>query len=186
MATPFLGEIKVFAGNFAPRGWAFCNGQLVAISQNDALYALIGTTFGGDGQVTFGLPDLRGRVAVGQGQGPGLSSRVLGQAAGTELVTLTVPQTAGHTHQLLAYDTPATSADPNGRALARAGLANPSEPAVGNSLFYLDAATGSPNTAALPGDFFANAGGNQPHNNMMPFLALNFVIALAGVFPSRN
>ena len=121
MSNPFLGELRLVGGNFAPRGWAFCAGQLLPIAQNDALYALIGTTFGGDGQVTFGLPDLRGRVVIGQGTGSGLSSYVIGQMSGTESVTLNQNQMPAHNHTLIAYNVDSTDAAP-GPTLA---LSNP-------------------------------------------------------------
>ena len=185
MSNPFLGEVRIFAGNFAPRGWAFCGGQLMPIAQNDALYALIGTTFGGDGQVTFGLPDLRGRSVIGQGTGPGLSSYVVGQMSGTETVTLTTNQLPSHNHALNAYNLDATSATP-GPGLA---LANPLDAISGqSSLFYLntDVINPPPNTPVLAADTIMPSGGNQPHDNQAPSLVLNYIIALEGVFPSRN
>lgn len=186
MSTPYLGEIKIFAGNFAPMGWAHCNGALLPISQNDALYAIIGTTYGGDGVTTFGLPNMQGRIPIGQGQGPGLTSRTMGQMLGTETVTLTEGQLPGHTHNALAFVTPATTENPSGAALAQPGYANPNEPQVGNSLFYLNVDGIAPNTAALPADTFQPSGGSQPHNNMAPCLAVRYIIALVGIFPSRN
>jgi microcystin-dependent protein len=182
MSNPFLGEIRVFGGNFAPLGWAYCSGQILLISQNSALFTLIGTTYGGNGTTTFALPDLRGRVVVGQGDGPSTSARVVGEAGGTETVTLTANQMPTHSHAVTAYDTLATSSAPSGLALAKAPPANPSQ----DSLFYLNAGVGSPNTAALPADTLSVAGGSQPHENMAPFLALSYIIALEGVFPSRN
>lgn len=183
MSNPFLGELRIFAGNFNPRGWAFCAGQLLPISQNDALYALIGTTFGGDGVTTFGLPDLRGRSVIGQGTGPGLSSYVVGQESGTESVTLTTNQLPAHNHTLVAYNVDATAATP-GPSVA---LANPTDAISGqSSLFYLDTTAVNPNSPALPADTISAAGGNQPHDNMAPSLVLNYIIALEGVFPSRN
>lgn len=186
MSQPFIGEIKLFAGNFAPLGWATCSGQLLSIAQESALFALIGTTYGGDGITTFGLPDLRGRAIIGQGTGPGLSSYTVGQATGAETVTLTVNQIPSHSHNVLAYTAAATSADPSGLALAQPGDANPSAPQVGKSLFYLNPAIGSPNTAALPADTIQSSGGSQPHENRAPFLTLYYIIALQGIFPSRN
>jgi microcystin-dependent protein len=182
MSNPFLGEIRVFAGNFSPRSWAFCRGQLLPISQNDALYALLGTTFGGDGQVTFGLPDTQGRVVIGQGTGPGLSSYIVGQESGTESVTLTSNQLPQHTHSMLAYVTPATTSNPTNAVLAQTGITYPGSQ-IQNSLFYL---SGTANTAGLPADTIQAAGGNQPHDNNMPGLVLNYIIALEGIFPSRN
>ncbi|MDB5712189.1 MAG: Tail Collar domain protein [Sphingomonas bacterium] len=179
MSNPFLGELRLFAGTFNPRGWAFCAGQILPIDQNDALYALIGTTFGGDGQVTFGLPDLRGRVAIGQGQGSGLSSYVVGQESGTESVTLSVNEMPQHTHAVTASSADATATTPTGAVPAR-----PSAATVGY-LYLSSAATGAtdapPAAAAI-----SVVGGSQPHDNMAPSLVLNYIIALEGVFPSRN
>lgn len=173
MATPFIGEIKMFAGNFAIRGWAFCQGQLLSIAQNTALFALLGTTYGGDGQVTFGLPDLRGRIPLGLGQGLGLTNRTQGELAGTETVTLLVTQIPIHTHA----------------ANCNSGSGNSATPA--GNFWAANANTGLPPYAAMPDSAMkANAigiaGGSQPHENRMPFLGINFIIALEGVFPSRN
>lgn len=178
MAQPYLGEIRVFAGNFAPRGYAFCAGQLLAISQNDALYVLLGTTYGGDGITTFGLPDLRGRTPLGQGQGPGLTNRVIGEKAGSESVTLSANQMPAHQHGLLAANTAATTNLPAGAFLAVAG---------NEGLMYIDTTQAPAEVnATLPSDTLTNSGGSQPHNNLMPFLTLNYIIALEGVFPSQN
>lgn len=188
MSTPYIGQLKLFAGTFAPVGWALCNGQLLSIAQNDTLYALIGTTFGGDGNTTFGLPDFRGRAAVGaQGgvAGPGLTARQLGSVGGSANVTLVTANLPSHQHSINAWDTPATTSSPNGKVLARPGLANPSSPEVGNSLFYLsNQVTG--NTPALPANTLTDSGGSQSHNNLMPYLAVNYLIALYGIFPSQN
>jgi len=182
MSNPFLGELRIFAGNFSPRGWSFCAGQLLSIAQNDALYALLGTTFGGDGQVTFGLPDLRGRSVIGQGTGPGLSSYVVGQMSGTENVTLNSNQLPSHNHQLIAYNLDVTTLNP-GPGVA---LGNPLDSHTGqSSLWYLNT-NGGPNSPALAADTIMPSGGNQPHNNQAPSLVLNYIIALEGVFPSRN
>lgn len=182
MSNPFLGEIRIFAGNFNPRGWAFCAGQLLPIAQNDALYALIGTTFGGDGQVTFGLPDLRGRSVIGQGQGPSLSSYVVGQMSGSENVTLNSGNLPSHDHVLNAWNSDATTS----AAGPSVGLGNPLDAVSGqSSLFYLTTGAGA-NTPALAADTIMPSGGNQPHDNMAPSLVLNYIIALEGVFPSRN
>jgi microcystin-dependent protein len=170
VADPFLGEIRIFAGNFAPRAWALCAGQLLPISQNDALFALLGTTYGGDGQTTFALPDLRGRVPIHFGTSAGFTV-IQGQVAGTESVTLTRLQNGPHTHPLVAsLDVPAVAAPTNnlpGQAAARIYRA-------GNPSVTLNSAMVQP------------AGGAQPHENRQPFLALNFIIALEGIFPSRN
>lgn len=157
-AEPFLGQIIIVPYNFAPRGWAFCNGQILAISQNMALFSLLGTTYGGNGQTTFALPDLRGRFPMSEGQGPGLSGRALGEVSGAEAVTLTVAETPQHAH-----------------ALPEVQVRGTGTPAVGA------AAGGDRGTATTSG-----VGGAQPHNNMPPYLVLNYVIALQGIFPSRN
>jgi len=173
MSDPFIGEIRMFAGNFAPNGWAFCWGQLQSISENDALFALIGTTYGGDGQTTFALPDLRGRIPVGQGQGPGLSNRIVGQQHGTEDVTLLSSQMPAHTHTLLASGTAATASSPAGAVLAAQSM---------DAVFI----SGTAPTAAMRADLVAPDGGNQAHDNMAPYLCLNFIIALFGIFPSQS
>jgi microcystin-dependent protein len=169
---PFLGEIKLVPYNFAPRGWAFCDGQILSIAQNTALFSLIGTTYGGNGQTTFALPDLRGRVAIEVGQGPGLSNYDLGQVGGEESHTLTQGEMPAHTH-VAAADASNGSADtPTGLLPARnpAGI-----PAYGGTA-----------NAALSALAIAPAGGSQPHNNLQPYLGLHYIIALEGIFPSRN
>jgi microcystin-dependent protein len=168
VSTPFLGEIRLFPYNFAPRGWAFCNGQILSIAQNTALFALLGTTYGGNGQTTFALPDLRGRVANSSGQGPGLSSYSLGQVGGTETVTLTQQEIPSHNHQVNSTNADATSSRPGGNV-----------PSAGGG--YAGAAS---NTMAP--NMIGNTGGNQPHTNVQPYLTLNYCIALEGIFPSRN
>src|SRR5690242_5317256 len=166
MANPFLGEIRIFAGNFAPRGWALCNGQLLAISQNTALFSLLGTTYGGNGQTTFALPDLRGRVPIGTGQGRGLTARNLGEVAGTETLTLDATQMPAHTHAAGASAGNGAADSPTGRVLARMPGAIPQYGAASNADMAAAAA--------------ANSGGNQPHNNMQPFLTVTYIIALQG------
>ena len=157
----------MFGGNFAPRGWAFCSGQLQSIAQNTALFALLGTTYGGDGQVTFGLPDLRGRVPVHQGSG-----FVLGQMAGSESVTVLSTQMPQHTHAISSANTTGrTTTDPTGGVVANAS-SNP----------YIT----PPGNTTMGSQMVGLAGGNQPHDNMMPTLCVSFVIALEGIFPSRN
>ncbi|NNF56787.1 MAG: phage tail protein [Rhodothermaceae bacterium] len=154
----------LFAGNFAPRGWAFCDGQLLAISQYTALFSILGTTYGGDGRTTFGLPDLRGRVPIGPGTGPGLSNRPLGARGGAEQVTLSVTQLASHAHI-----TQKSSDEPAG-----AGTGNyPLQRVLDDDL-------------VVPGATTDTTGGGQPHENMPPFLAVYYCIALQGIFPSRN
>ncbi|PYR73729.1 MAG: phage tail protein [Acidobacteria bacterium] len=173
MSQPFIGEIRMFGGNFAPAGWAMCQGQLLDISQNDALFNLIGTTYGGDGQSTFGLPDLRGRAPVHQGQGPGITQNyVIGEKGGVEGVTITTAQTPIHTHPLTA-----SSDSANQITGANAVLAAP----VSLSTYYAADADTARNAAAIQPE-----GGSQPHNNMQPFLVVTFIIALSGVFPSQN
>ncbi len=165
MSQPFLGEIKVISWNFPPKGWAFCNGQLLPINQNQALFALLGTTYGGNGQTNFALPNLQGRVPLHVGGG-----MTLGQLGGETAHTLTVPELAAHTHQLTGSDHAADAGSPAGALWA-----------PGNGPAY--AAT--PNTAMAAAAISAT-GGSQPHENMAPFLVLNFVIALQGIFPSQN
>src|SRR3569623_3643349 len=184
MSNPFLGEIRLFAGNFNPRGWAFCNGALLAISQNDALYALLGTSFGGDGVTTFGLPDLQGRLPVGQGQGPGLSSYVIGQKGGTETVTLNTNQIPIHSHTFLAnaaagsLDRPGATAQP---AKAQQSVGGQS------ALLYVIPGNQSPITTVNMNAANVQAtGGSQPHENLMLVLVFFFFFVLVGIFPSRN
>lgn len=170
MSEPFLGEIRVFAGNFAPVGWALCNGALVSIAENDALFSLIGTTYGGDGVSTFGLPDLRGSSPLHQGQGPGLTSHVIGERGGVEHVTLTTAQMPSHSHQPVYAATATGSAPASARWAAQSSAA------------YSDAV---PN-AQLAGDALLPAGGGQPHENMPPFLAVTYIIATYGIYPSQG
>ena len=172
MSEPFVGEIRMFAGNFAPRGWAFCDGQLLAVSQNDALFSLLGTIYGGDGRTTFGLPDLRGRIPLHVGTGPGLSPRRLGSKGGSEKETLTTNQLASHTHDWNANTAVATTDAPAGKVLA--------DP-VGALLYRQE----NQNTD-LASSMVANTGGSGSHNNLMPTLCVNFIIALVGIYPSRN
>lgn len=173
MSEPFIAEIRIFAGNFAPRGWAFCDGQLLQIAQNTALFSLVGTTYGGDGRNTFGLPNLQGRAPMHPGRGPGLTPRQLGERSGSESVTLTGAQMPAHTHTMRATNSPAASRDPAGNALARSR---------GGSAYRSDAANlESMDASALP-----SVGGGQTHNNMQPFLAMYFIIALQGLYPTRS
>lgn len=178
MSNPFLGEIRMFGFNFPPRGWARCQGQLLSIAQNDALFALIGTTYGGDGVTTFSLPDLQGRVPLHRGQGPGLSNYVLGQVAGVETVTLTTSQIPVHNHQALAISV-ADAPDPSTDAI----WATPPDAMYGG----LPPTNTNGAVSGLMSPFALGAtGGSQPHENMPPFTAINYSIALEGVFPSRN
>lgn len=170
----YIAEVRLFAGNFAPRGWAFCNGQILSIAQNTALFSLLGVTYGGNGQTTFALPDLRGRTAVSPGQGPGLSNINLGQVGGTEQVTLLQSQMPLHTHQAMSDPNTAGEASPVGHVWAAE--------AAGATAVY---STGAP-TAAMNPAAIAMAGGNQPFNNRNPYLGLNYIICMEGIFPSRN
>jgi microcystin-dependent protein len=170
MSNPYIGEIRMFGGNFAPAGWAFCSGDTLDISQNDALFNLIGTTYGGDGQQTFNLPDLRGRVPVHQGQSPGTSNYILGQNGGTESVTLTTNQMPAHNHPFTASSANGTQGSPTD------GI-----PASNTQNQYSAANAVQPMKAGL----IPSTGGSQPHDNMMPFLVINFIISLFGIFPSQ-
>jgi microcystin-dependent protein len=169
VAQPFIGEIRMFAGNFAPVGWAFCDGQLIAISENDALFTLIGTTYGGDGQETFALPNLQSRIPIHQGQGPGLTSRPLGEMAGVESVTLTTQQMTAHSHPMVASSNVGGSANPQGQVLA-----------AGTNVQFFRAIAPNVNMAA---NVVTAAGGSQPHENLMPYLGINYIISLFGIFP---
>jgi microcystin-dependent protein len=180
MSQPFLGQLAMFAGNFAPVGWAFCNGQALAIDQNPALFQLLGTTYGGDGVTTFNLPDLQSRVPVHQGQGPGLSSYVIGQSAGVETVTLTTQQLPSHTHAPIA----AASGDSN--TPANTFLASEGGADAGKVSIYAPFDVNSANMTTLLPASLSLVGGSQPHENLQPFLAINFIIALQGIFPSQN
>lgn len=176
MSDPFVAEIRLFTGNFAPTGWAFCNGQLMPISSNTALYALLGTTYGGDGISTFALPNLQGRVPIQAGQGPGLSARNLGEAGGETVVTLTDSQLPRHDHAIGANwaDGLGTTAAPAGNFLAT--------PLAGGTVVKAYSPV-SNTTMAVANN--SNDATIQPHNNIQPYLAVNFIIALQGIFPSR-
>jgi microcystin-dependent protein len=180
MSSPFLGEIVMFAGNFAPRGWAFCDGQLLVISQNSALFSILGTTYGGDGRTTFGLPDLRGRVPMHAGSGPGLTTRRLGEKAGQENVVLTTNQIPPHNHTAVAttegVNDRGNQETPGGNVWAKKSRDDD----------YSDLAPDAPMNAAAVTVAIENTGGGGSHNNLPPFQAVNFIIALQGVFPSRN
>jgi len=174
MSEAFIGEIRMFAGNFPPQAWAFCDGQLLPISEYEALFALFGTTYGGDGQETFALPDLRGRIPLHRGQGVGLSNHLIGEMSGTETVTLISTQLASHTHNVLASSDPASNAiGPEGAVTGNVAAAQiyaaPTSP-----LIEMDAGAVS------------SVGGGQPHDNMAPYLAIRFIVALFGIFPSRS
>jgi microcystin-dependent protein len=173
MADPFVAEIRIFPFNFAPKGWAWCNGQLMPISQNTALFSLLGTTYGGDGKSTFALPDLQGSAPIHAGQGPGLSLYDLGQTGGTDTVTLLQTEIPSHTHSLMANTTTATKSLPTGNSFAK-----------GSSMIPYLAPAGAP-LVNMAAQAISPAGGSLPHNNMMPYLTLYFNIALQGVFPAR-
>ena len=181
MSNGFLGQINMFGGNFAPRGWAFCNGQQMPIAQNDALYSLIGTTYGGDGVTTFALPNLQSRLPVHFGTGPGLSNYQLGQAAGTPNVTLSMAQMPTHNHMIEATTAAATSLR-IGQNLLTGTVTGDS-----NALFYWAPQSGQlPTPTPMAPGACSIAGGNMPHENLMPSLCITVIIALQGIFPSRN
>ncbi len=170
---PFVAEIRIFPFNFAPKGWAWCDGQLMPLSQNTALFSLLGTTYGGDGRSNFALPDLQGNAPMHPGQGPGLSLHDLGEMGGTQTVSLLQTEIPSHTHTMGAQTSPLS-------ALAVPANATLSRPASGNLYFV-----GAPTLAPMDPNTLAPSGGNQPHNNMQPYLTLYFNIALQGVFPPR-
>ncbi len=171
MGSPYVGEIRMFAGNFAPAGWAFCQGQTLAISDNDVLFNLIGTTYGGDGQTTFNLPNLASRVPVHMGTGSG-QSYIIGQSAGVEQVTLTTTQIPAHSHPPLCNSGAGGQAGPSGGVWAQLATNPP----------YANVAP----TLAMGANAIGSTGGSQPHDNMVPYLAINFIISLFGIFPSQT
>lgn len=172
MSEPFIAEIRIFAGNYAPRSWAFCDGQLLPISQNTALFSLIGTTYGGDGRTTTALPNLQGRAPMHPGRGPGLTSRRLGQRGGAETSTLAETQMPNHSHALRGTVSRGSSGQPQGTAFNRS---------VGDTAYHAPT-----NLNGMSPSMAQNAGGGQAHNNMQPYLTLNFIIALQGLYPSRS
>jgi len=172
MSDPFIGEIRIFAGNFAPRNWAFCNGQLLPIAQNTALFSILGTTFGGDGRTTLGLPNLMGRAPMHPGSGPGLTPRRLGETGGASGVILNVNEIPQHKHVIQASNLGESTGNPAAAALAETSPLDNYAPLLDQE--------------KLAGDALANAGGNRAHNNMQPYLGLSFIIALLGIFPSRS
>ena len=172
MADPFVAEIRIFPFNFAPRGWAWCNGQLMPISQNTALFSLLGTTYGGDGKSTFALPDLQGCAPMHPGQGPGLSMHYLGETSGTDTVTLLSSEIPAHNHNVQVSQVPGSSPVPTGQLTATTTSDNLYAPAQ--------------NLQAMAPQALTPAGGDQPHNNLQPYLTFYFNIALQGIFPSRN
>ena len=176
MSTPFLGEIRMFGFGRTPSGWQACDGSLLPISEYSDLFILLGTTYGGDGTETFGVPDLRGRVPLHQGQGPGLSARIIGQVDGTETVTLVPTQMPAHTHPLLATSAAATALTPGVATLPGA---------VSGDTFYVTDITGA-TSAAMSAQSTGLAGGSQPHDNLMPTLTVQYCIAVAGIYPQQS
>lgn len=177
MSEPFIAEIRIFAGNFAPRSWAFCDGQLLPVSQNTALFSLIGTTYGGDGRSTTALPNMQGRAPMHPGRGPGLTARRLGQRMGSEMVSLSEAQIPSHSHTVRARDEPGTSGTPpsNTASIANTGFTD-----------RLYVPNTSSNVVDMASQTASNTGGSQEHNNIQPFLTMNFIIALQGLYPSRG
>jgi microcystin-dependent protein len=170
MAQPYIGEIRMFAGTYAPAGWLFCSGQVLPISENETLFQLIGTTYGGDGESSFALPNIQSRVPMHRGNGPDGVTYPLAQMAGTEQETLTTQQIPSHTHSFLVSTNPANTNSPVGNVLGEQGTIN---------LFLVD----SPNQAMKPGSL-TPVGGSQPHDNTQPYLCINYIISLFGIFPS--
>lgn len=177
----FIGVIKMFAGNFAPRNFAFCEGQLLPINQNQALFSILGTTYGGDGRVTFALPDLRGRTPIGTGNGPGLSSIRLGQIGGLESLSLNVANMPSHTHSLQVSSDPGTTNNPNGSLLAQSNVTIER----GGTPIPVQSFNGTPN-ATMATSSIGASGGSQPVPLRNPYMATNYIICLYGIFPSRN
>jgi microcystin-dependent protein len=170
MAQPYVGEIRMFGGNFAPAGWMFCNGDLLPISENETLFQLIGTTYGGDGESTFGLPNLQSRIPIHQGQGSGLTNRVLAEMGGTESVTLTTQQMPSHTHPMIAAGTNGTATSPQSNLSANSFNVTP---------YINQSPDGAMNAGAV-----VPVGGSQPHENCQPFLCVSYIISLFGLYPS--
>ncbi|WP_338874749.1 tail fiber protein [Spirosoma sp. SC4-14] len=178
---PYIGQIQLFAFNFPPKNWAFCDGRLLSIAQNQALFSLIGTTYGGDGITTFALPDLRGRTPIGFGQGPGLTYREMGETSGSETVTLISTQMPMHNHLLMASAQSANQNSPENHFMAVSnGVDSNSESPVSVNTYGTTAST-TANPMSI-----STSGGSQPHNNMQPYLTMNYCIALYGIFPSRS
>ena len=178
MGQPYIGEIRIFAGNFNPNGWMFCEGATLAISENDALFTLIGTTYGGDGQETFNLPNLASRVPMHMGTGPDGTTYQIGEAAGTEQETLTTQQIPAHTHAAMGSTAAGNNSVPTGGVFAVPGVVNP----VSGAAIY----SSDPPLSPLAPNTIQPAGGSQPHENTQPFLCVNFIISLFGVFPTQT
>ncbi|WP_144394700.1 phage tail protein [Pleionea sediminis] len=177
MSDPYIGEIRMFAGTFTPQSWANCSGQIMAISQNNALFALLGTTYGGDGRTSFGLPDFRGRIPIHQGLGPGLTFRRIGDRFGLERETLTISEMPSHNHAFVASTDDADSSNPANDVLA--SQSDGDQP-------YAGTPSDPSNFQQLNSQTISYTGGSQSHDNMMPFLCVNFIICLFGTFPSRS
>jgi len=175
MSDPFVAEIRIFTGNFAPVGWAFCQGQIIPISQNTALFSLLGTTYGGNGQSTFALPDFQGRAPMHHGRGPGLTDRFLGEEGGLENVTLLTSEIPAHTHQLRASTGAADQTSPANAVWAASSVGRTPPPLYSTT-----------QNTTMAANALSASGGGLPHNNMHPYLTLNFIIALQGVFPPRS
>ncbi|MEI4552194.1 phage tail protein [Pseudoalteromonas spongiae] len=176
MADPFIGEIRMFAGNFPPRQWAMCNGQLMAVSQNEALFSLIGTIYGGDGRSTYGLPDMRGRIPMHWGNGPGLTPRPIGQRTGEETVTLLPTEIPSHMHAMQASQDAVSSESPSNTVLGTFAATDQMYTET-----FDPAAQGTMNSLSV-----MNSGGSHAHTNLMPFQCLSYIICLTGIYPSRN
>ncbi len=193
-----IGEIRMFAGNFAPRTWAFCQGQIMSIASNTALFSILGTTYGGNGQTTFALPDFRGRVAVGAGTGPGLSNIQLGQIGGTETVTLLTTQIPAHTHTatagtggtgtatLNAVTANGNTQSPSGNYLAASRTASVASYIASGTTAAMNAGSITLSNITAGAPTIGITGSSQPHSNMQPYLGMNYVICLLGIFPSRD
>lgn len=184
---PYLGDVSIFAGNFAPRGWAFCDGTLLPISSNSALFSILGTIYGGDGRTTFALPDLRGRAPIGPRHGPGLRDYKLGAKGGQELHTLTISEIPAHSHAATATSKLYGQNSPGDDDTLGAGASIASGSTSGSEIFSSEAPNTEMNTSSVQtSTIILNQGGNLSHNNMQPYIAVNYIIALVGIYPSRS